>query len=174
MARNFSAARGSKMRCHLGRSEYEQVREREPCSAAASDARRATVAAQCGAGGSGSRGGGVAFDSERLERASQRGRTGGATAANARPTFGSRCAAACRTGAAAEGWGTRPRVCDGAVDLAAGRAVDRRAVWPPIQREPSVADSAGARLQQPAGPPGRALERDEGAIRRWKRERWPA
>src|SRR6516165_8935262 len=150
MTGNFPTTLQSKMWCSLGRGEHEQVREGESRSAATAPARRAAAVARCAAGGGRPPSRCDTHDGEYLERTARVRRAAGAQPPATGPTLGLGCAAEGRAGAVAQGRSTSTRVRYGAVDAASGRAADRGEVRPSIQREPSVADSGGLGLQQPA------------------------
>ncbi len=162
MTCNFSALRESKLWCSLGRGEHEQVRESRSRSATPAHASRAIAVARCATGRGRAQSRGDAHDCEHLERATQCGRIAGAQAPPTWPTLGTGCAAEKRLGTAAQGRSAGAGVCHGAVDVTTRGPADRGAVWASIQREPSVADSGGAGLQQPASHGTRARARRGG------------
>jgi transposase len=149
MTCNYFRESESKMWCSLGFREYEQARKRRARFAAASDASRTAAVARCATVGGRPQGWGDPYDGERLEPASDGRRTGSVAAPTAWPAVRSGHTTARRSGAAAEGRGAGTGVCHGAVDVTACRPADRGEVRSSIQREPSVADSRIAGIQQP-------------------------
>jgi len=162
MTCNYSAAHESKAWCSLGFRKYEQVRKRRAHFAAASAASRAAAVEGDGAGGGRPQGWGDPYDGERLEPASDGRRTRSATASAARSSIGSGRATASRSGKAAEGRGAGAGFCHGTVDVASCWPDDRGEVCSSIQREPSVANSDIAGIQQPTTHRARARARRGG------------
>src|SRR4030067_2920650 len=130
---NYYSLGESKMRCDLGGSEHEQVRESGRQFAASSAACRALAVAWSDASGGGTPGRGDAYHGERLEREAQRGRTAVSAASAPRGSAGTGCRAASRADRVLEERSARARLYDRAVDLAAGRPAHRPAVRAGVQ-----------------------------------------
>jgi len=150
MACNYSAAHESKAWCSLGCREYEQARKRRSGIAAAADASRPVAVARYITVGGRAQGWGDPHDCERLEPPSNGGRTGSVARPTAWPAIRSGHPTTRRSGAVAEGWSACAGVCDRAVDVAPRRPTDRGEVFSSIQREPGMADTGVAGIQQPA------------------------
>ncbi len=150
MACNYSAERQSKASCSLGFREHEQARKRRARFAAASDAGRTAALARCAPVGGRPQGWGDSHDRERLEPASDGRWTGSVAAQTAWSAIGAGYTTARRPGAASQGWSPRAGVCYRVVDVAACRAANRGEVFSTVQREPGVAHSGVAGIQQPA------------------------
>src|ERR1022692_2657420 len=155
---NFLASLLSKMMCNLGEASYEQGGTRRQAVAAASIAGGSLVAAWGSAGGGRSARECDAHDGVGVERAAASGWIGCTEATSARPTVRAWGGATPRVDAGVEGGSIGRWLSHGSVDVAAGRAAHREALWALVQREPGVAHSRlpGLLLPTTLGPSARA------------------
>src|SRR5271154_7462523 len=138
---NLFDAAWSNMIGNVGEARHGQGRAGSEDVAATATASGTAIAAWSGAGRGGAAREGDAHDSVAVERAAASRWVGSVKETTARSAFWARGGAAPRVDAGVEGRSTGGRLSHRSVDTAACRAAHRAALWPRVQREPSVAHS---------------------------------